>query len=127
MTAEPLSMTAPALPSNRTFGLFFAAVFAVLGFARAPWFFVAAVCLGLALGAPALLKPFNWIWFQLGMLLGRLTTPVVMAVLFIFVVTPTGFLARCLGKDPLRRKWDEKAESYWQPRTSGPGVMRNQF
>jgi hypothetical protein len=41
-----------------------------------------------------------------------------------------GILMRVMGKDPLRLKKDDKAESYWIPREPPgppPGSMTNQF
>ena len=51
---------------------------------------------------PAWLRPLNKIWTKLGLLMGRVVSPVITAVLFYLVVTPTGLLFRIFGKDPLR-------------------------
>jgi hypothetical protein len=54
----------------------------------------------------------------------------VTGLLFFLVVTPTGFLFRLLGKDPLRLAFDAEAGSYWierRPRGPSPESMRNQF
>ncbi len=124
--------------SDRAFGLTFAVVFALVAlwplFDGAPprwWALAAAVGFtGLALAAPRLLAPFNRLWHGFGMLLGRLVNPLVMGLLFYFVVTPTGLILRSFGKDPLRLKRDPDAASYWIERTPpGPagGGMPRQF
>ena len=111
--------------TNRNFGLVFAAFFALLtvlglwhGTARWPiWLALACVALVLALAAPRLLAPFNWIWTKLGLLLHRIVSPIFLAVLFYGCVAPIGFLMRLRGKDPLRLKREPDAESYWIART----------
>lgn len=124
--------------SDRAFGLTFAVVFALValwpmldGAAPRWWALAAAVGFtGLALAAPRLLAPFNRLWHGFGMLLGRLVNPLVMGLLFYFVVTPTGLILRSFGKDPLRLKRDPDAASYWIERTPpGPagGGMPRQF
>ena len=96
--------------SNRTFGLVFTVFFAIVAFlpllrghgARG-WAAVASgVSLLLALLAPKVLAPFNRAWTLLGMLLHRITNPIILGILFYLVFTPMGWLLRRLGKDFLR-------------------------
>lgn len=124
--------------SDRSFGLVFAAVFAVVGLAPLvhgrelrPWALgLAAAFLVLALVAPRALRPLNRVWFRLGLALHHVVTPVVMGLLFFLTVTPMGVLMRLSGKDPLRLKRDSQATSHWIPRQPpgpAPQSMRNQF
>ena len=79
---------------------------------------------------PAWLSPLNRYWTKLGVLMGRIVGPVVTAVLFYSVVTPTALLFRLFGKDPLRIRLDPSALSYWIERTPpgpAPQTMTNQF
>jgi hypothetical protein len=46
---------------------------------------------------------------MLSKVLGR----IVMAILFFAVVTPVGLVMRTAGRDPLRRRLDREASSYW--------------
>ena len=59
-----------------------------------------------------------------------MVSPLIMAVIYFAVATPTGLVMRALGKDPLRLKHDPDARSYWIHRDP-PGPeresMRNQF
>ena len=120
--------------SNRSFGLVFAAFFALLaalgawhGSARWPiWLGLAVLALILALAAPRLLAPFNWVWTGLGLLLHRIVSPIFLAVLFYGCIAPVGFLMRLSGKDPLRRKYEPAADSYWIVRTP-PGPPAESF
>lgn len=124
--------------TDRTFGLVFATLFMILallpllhGNSVRLWALAASVAiLALAVFAARLLRPFNRLWTQFGLLLHRLVGPVALAILFLFVVTPTGLLMRLFRKDPLRLRRDPSASTYWILRTPpGPSAdsLRNQF
>jgi hypothetical protein len=120
--------------SNRSFGLVFAAFFglvAALGVWRASerwpiWLGLAALALVLALAAPRLLAPLNWVWTQFGLLLYRIVSPIFLALLFYGCIAPVGFLMRLTGKKPLRLKYEPAADSYWIVRTP-PGPASDSF
>jgi hypothetical protein len=128
----------PKMGSDRNFGLVFAGVFSFIalwplvrgeGVHRWP-LYIAAIFLAAALVMPTALRPLNRLWFRVGMVLGKIVTPVVMGILFFVVVTPVGFLMRAFGKDPLRLKREPAAESYWierSPPGPGAGSLKNQF
>ena len=135
-----MQRTEPAArrPSNRSFGLVFAAFFLIVAFlpllhggaARAWGLGGAAIFLAAALGFPRALAPLNAAWMRLADLLHGITTPVALAVLFYGVVTPTGLMMRLLGEDPLRLKRDPATASYWiarEPPGPEPESLRNQF
>ncbi|WP_154667366.1 SxtJ family membrane protein [Niveispirillum irakense] len=123
--------------SNRSFGLVFTVVFAVIGLwpliggSEPKWsaLYVAGAILALALLVPRILYWPNRIWFLFGNLLHRVMSPVTMGVVYVFSVLPLGILFRLLRKDPLRLRWDANADSYWVPRDppSAYGSMRDQF
>jgi hypothetical protein len=88
------------------------------------------VLVSIAAIAPLLLRPLNRAWTMLGVALGRIMNPVVMAALFYLVITPVGLLLRLLRKDSLRLRLDATAASYWmerQPAGPAPETMINQF
>lgn len=77
-----------------------------------------------------LLRPLNRVWTRLGLLMGRVVSPVITAILFYLVVTPTGLLFRLFGKDPLCLVFDPNVKSYWierRPPGPPPETMTNQF
>jgi hypothetical protein len=79
---------------------------------------------------PRWLAPLNRAWMAIGAVLGRVTTPLVMGVLFFLGVTPLAWLYRLLGKDPLSRKFDRATPSYWierRPPGPSPESMPRQF
>jgi len=122
--------------TDRGFGAVFTAVFVIVGLwplldGRAPRLWglgVAAAILLVTLLRPSLLAPFNRVWFRLGLLLHKMVSPIVMGFLFFVTVTPTALVFRVLGKDPLKRRFQPSADTYWLPRdNSRLGTMKNQF
>lgn len=65
-------------------------------------------------------------WMGLAMLLSRVTTPILMGVIYFLVITPIGVLQRRFGKDPLANGPDEKG-SYWQDADSPGSDLKRQF
>jgi len=49
---------------------------------------------------------------RLALLLSRITTPIVMAVVYFVVITPVAFIMRVAGRDPMTRRFDANAKSY---------------
>jgi len=123
--------------SDRGFGLVFSAVFAVIslwpliggGDVRIWALVIAALFLAAALIRPNILRPLNRAWFRFGLVLGRIVSPIVMAVIFCVVITPTALIMCAFGKDLLRLKFDPDAESYWIRRADDHpmGSMKDQF
>lgn len=124
--------------SDRAFGLVFATAAALLAGIR--WYrghgmvreliIIACVFLALALLLPRVLRPLNRAWTAFGLLLHKITNPVVMGLIFFVVLTPMALVMRALGKDPMRRKWDPEASTYWLTRDrerAALSTMRDQF
>jgi len=138
-THEPLHRQEPVrTSSNRSFGVVFTVVFAVVGAwplmgggeARLWSFVIAALFLAAVLGRPGVLAPLNRLWMRFGQLLHMLTNPVIMGLVFFLAVTPTAIIMRALGKDLLNRRLDPAAESYWierRPPGPRPETMKQQF
>jgi len=47
-----------------------------------------------------------------------------LAVVYYLLLTPTGVLMRLLGHDPLARRFDASAQTYWRPRHRAENVAR---
>jgi len=122
------------LPTNRRFGIFFIAVFVLVGaygFTKV-WFDVALISAILAiffvaavLLAPQLLYPLNLLWHWLGLSLGKLTSPVILCIIFFLIITPTSIITRFFGRDELRLK-KSFVDSYWIDRLP-PGPSSDSF
>ena len=86
---------------------------------------VSLIFLILGLINSSFLTPLNLIWIKFGLLLGKFVSPIVMGLVFFFVVTPTGLIMKLLNKDLLNLKKKNK-KSYWIRRKSKSN-MKNQF
>jgi hypothetical protein len=53
---------------------------------------------------------------------GFVVSYVVLAIVYFVVLTPIGLAMRLLGHDPLSRKFDPAAKSYWIPRDKAKTV-----
>ena len=102
------------LGSNRSFGIVFFIVFFLIGIyplinsgeLRIWSLIIAFIFLVLGLFNSKFLTPFNKIWFRFGILLGRIVSPIIMAIIFFLVVTPIGLLMRFARKDLLNMKFN---------------------
>lgn len=124
--------------SDRTFGLVFAVFFLIIGawpaiHVEPPRWWALALAIAfaaLALTKPRLLAGLNRQWMKLGILLGKIVSPIALGILYYLVLTPVGALMRLTGKDPLRRRLQPDSASYWLARTPPgppPDSMTNQF
>ena len=122
--------------SNRSFGIVFFLLFFVMAF----WsfrgdfqqikiipFILSLVFLILGLINSKLLTPLNKLWLKIGEILGRIIAPIVIAIVFFLVITPTAIIMRLLGKDLLKKKYDSKSKSYWINRIEIINSMKKQF
>ena len=120
--------------SNRSFGIVFFVVFLLIatyplinkGDLRAWSLIISLIFLILGLVNSKILTPFNKLWFRFGIFLGKIISPLIMGIIFFFVVTPIGLIMRLLKKDILALKYDKK-QSYWIEKTGPKSKMKNQF
>lgn len=119
---------------GRKFGFTVGAAFLVL--AAITWWRDHAVLLrvfgsvGIALIAagvliPGLLGPVQRAWMGLAHAISKVTTPIVMGIVFFVVITPVGLLMRLFGRNPIRHQAVDR--SYWAGRDEPRGGMTNQF
>ena len=81
----------------------------------------------LSLAVPIALRPLNIAWMQLALLISKVMNPIVMLALFLVAIVPAGLIMQ-IGYDPLRRRRNSKASSYWIERKPYAGAsMSNQF
>lgn len=118
----------------RQFGLFVGGILAVVGLfmyfedASFFWLFVGGALIVLGVIAPSALRYPYYVWMTLAAVLGLIVAPVILAMLFYFVLTPIGLLQRLFGTDPLARRYEPDAASYWKKKpVMRVGHMRNPF
>ena len=95
--------------SNKSFGVVFFIVFLLISLyplinseeIKVWSLIISLVFLVLGILNSKILTPLNKLWFKFGILLGSFVSPIVMGVIFFFVVTPTAIIMRIIGKDLL--------------------------
>ena len=122
----------------RKFGLVMAAAFAILAclrwwiksdlpeilFGISAVFFVFGVVLPMALG------PVFRVWMKFAEVLNWVMTRILLTVVFFAAITPAAILYRLISGDPLKRKWESEATTYWEAPDDQPDDLeayRNQF
>ncbi len=118
---------------NITFGILFFILFLIIGLyplksggTTKIWSLVlSSAFLIITIIRPNLLTFINRLWIQFGILLGKIISPLVMGLVFFFVVTPIGILIRMLKKDVMGLK--RGAPSYWINREDKAQSMKKQF
>ena len=119
--------------SNITFGIFFFIFFLIIGLyplASVEVIRIWSVVLSLVFLIITIIRPnlftfLNRSWIQFGIFLGKIISPIVMGLVFFFVVTPIGILVRILKKDVMGLK--RGASSYWINREDKLQSMKKQF
>ena len=119
--------------NNITFGILFFIFFLIIGFfplisvgiIRIWSVVLSLVFLIITIIRPNLFTFLNRSWIQFGIFLGKIISPIVMGLVFFFVVTPIGILVRILKKDVMGLK--RGASSYWINREDKLQSMKKQF
>jgi hypothetical protein len=109
----------------------------ILGLVAAPWmlyrghttaaiaFWAVAVALRvLAFVSPRLVK---WPFLALSVVtwpIGLVVSHLALAIIYYLVFTPVALLFRLIGRDALHRKFDRRAESYWEAYNPDRGPQR---
>ena len=120
--------------SNRSFGIVFFLVFLIISLypltyseeIRVWSATISLIFLVLGLFNSKILTPLNKLWFKFGIFLGKILSPIIMGIIFFFVVTPIGLLMRLLGKDLINLKFNNN-KSYWIEKNGPKSKMKNQF
>ena len=76
-----------------------------------PWWIAGLLAIW-ALVAPESLRTVYRLWMRFGLLLSRITTPIVIGLIFFLMVTPMAFIMRVTGRDPMERRFDDRVKSY---------------
>ena len=105
----------------REFGLVTGGIIAVLFGLFFPWlleiniplwpWILAGLLAAWSLIAPASLRPIYRGWMKFGLFMSKITTPLILGIIFYLVFFPTGVIMR-LFNDPMRRKLDADLKTY---------------
>ncbi|MDH3691943.1 MAG: hypothetical protein OEU36_21085 [Gammaproteobacteria bacterium] len=118
------------MPSDRTVGVFFAAIFLAIGllplFGETPsvwrgWLLTGGIFAFVALARSSLLRPINHLWMGLGRAFNRFFPVVFLTLFYWLIFTPVGILTRLGSKKVVDLRWKaEDCESWWEVRAK-PG------
>ena len=75
---------------------------------------------------PAFMRIVYIVWMAAVFPIGWTVSHLLLALVYYLVVTPLGFAMRLSGRDPMQRKFDRNATTYWQPRP-GPSPTKRYF
>ena len=109
------------LPSNRKFGLTFTVIFIILAIYF--YFYQNNVLASIILTIGILfflltflnessLLPLNKLWMKFGFLLGKIMSPIIIALIFFGLFTPISILMFIFGRDELKLK-NKKTKTNW--------------
>lgn len=123
---------------NRKFGIYMSIFLVILGIwsyfkglHNLLFFSIVGACVSLmaAIFASTTLAIPNKLWFALGELLGKVTSPIILGAIFFGVFTPVGVLTRAFGRDALCLNKNSQ-KTYWKIRkevSGAPVSFHNQF
>ncbi len=63
---------------------------------------------------PIIARPFYLVWYFIACCMGFVMGNVLLSAFYFLVLTPLGSMMRMAGRDPLKKKFDRKATTYWR-------------
>lgn len=123
------------ISSEKSFGLVFCVVFLIVGyyfydkntlfsvlfFITSLFFVITAIFFSKILNKP------NIIWYKFGILLSKITSPIIMVILYFVVITPTGMIYFFKRQKQYEKSFSKKKMSYWIIRDKPLQSMDNQY
>jgi hypothetical protein len=83
-------------------------------------FGLGAVLFLLGLIAPAVLRPFHFVWMKLSEAIGWVMNRLLLGILFFVFMTLTAMVLRIIRRDVLKRSFRARQDSYWVVRPDSP-------
>lgn len=109
------------LPTNKKFGLFLSSVLFILSIyfyfsyskILLPYSIILFILILLiTILFPRVLFPLNLSWFYLGIILGKIISPIIISLIYYMIVSPVAIVTRIFGRDELKIK-KRKTNTYW--------------
>jgi Saxitoxin biosynthesis operon protein SxtJ len=123
----------PTRRELRQFALIWIGFFALLGvyslwrhdsLQAAVTLWVVAACGLLGYVRPGVFRPVYVVWMALALPIGWTISHLLLLIVYYLVLTPIGLLMRLFGLDPMERKFDRAAKSYWTAHDPAPDAAR---
>ncbi|MEG8946429.1 SxtJ family membrane protein [Rosettibacter firmus] len=117
----------------KKFGFTFSIIFLLLGIIlylnkTESYYYFLIICILFFIStiySQKILKPIYKIWMIIALILGLITTNIILTLFFYLIITPIGFVIKISGKDLLNLKFDKEKESYWNRREAGEYIKEN--
>ena len=118
--------------NNIIFGILFSSSFFLIGIytpaslqkIKISFIFLSVLVFIITIYKPNYFSFLNKQWVKLGATLGKVFSPIILFIIFFFVITPIGILLKILNKDTMGLK---KKKSYWIYRKDKLQTMNKQF
>ena len=110
------------LPSNKKFGIFLICIFLLVLFflnnnlsnLLIYFFIFLIISLSIILVTKeSLLLPLNKLWMTIGIILGKLISPIIIGAIFFLILSPLAILFKIIGRDELNLK-KNKFQTNWK-------------
>ena len=76
-----------------------------------PWV-IAILLAGTGLIFPGGLRPVYSLWMKFGMVMQKITTPLILGILYFLVITPIGIIMRISGHDSMAKRLERSSKTY---------------
>ena len=76
-----------------------------------PWV-IFAVLTVLGLLVPLALRPVYRVWMRFGLLASRVTTPLILGIVYYLVISPMAYVRKLFGHDAMARSFDSDTLTY---------------
>ena len=89
--------------------------------------FSAGIVLFISIIKPRWIYPASFLWFNLGVFLSRTLSPIILFIIFYFLITPISLILKLFKIGPSKKKFLIKRKSFWIDRLEQPKNMNRQF
>ena len=120
---------------NRNFGILISIIFTLFFIkdyyqtSSSNLYFLFSACLALliAIIKPRWLHTMSFLWFNFGVILSRIVSPIILIILFYFLITPISLILKIFRIESRKKKFLIKKKSFWIDRLEQPKNMNRQF
>lgn len=88
---------------------------------------VSSIFILIALMRPQLLKIFSILWEEVGLIIGKIISPLILILIYITTIVPINIILRIFSIDLLKKQIDENTQTYWIKRERKNINFKKQF
>ena len=88
---------------------------------------IGAAFLLIAFLKPDILNIPNLIWFRFGVILSKITNPIILFIIFYLIIFPFSLLIKVFKGSILNKKFNFSNDTYWEKRTTKINQMKDQY